>query len=104
MESHRNDLDLAAELRALRPTPRPEFTADLDARAAAGFPSQPRRSGVLGQRARPAIGRAPNRLRVAPRRLLAPAAGTALAALAIATAAVVSSENARQLDVSKPVQ
>jgi hypothetical protein len=33
-----DDDTLLAELRELRPTPRPEFTAELDERAAAGFP------------------------------------------------------------------
>lgn len=103
MESHRNDLDLVAELRALRPTPRPEFTAELDARAAAGFPSRSRRGGALGQRARSAIGRATDRFRIAPRRLLAPGAGAALAAVAVATGIVVSSENGAQPDRSQPV-
>ncbi|HEY5943284.1 MAG TPA: DUF4349 domain-containing protein [Solirubrobacterales bacterium] len=42
METPRDDR-LAEDLRALRPTPRPEFKAELDERAAAGFP---RRSGL----------------------------------------------------------
>lgn len=42
METPRDD-QLSADLRKLRPTPRPEFTAELDERAAAGFP---RRSGL----------------------------------------------------------
>ena len=37
METPRDD-QLIADLRALRPTPRPEFAAELDQRAAAGFP------------------------------------------------------------------
>ena len=39
-----DDDTLFAELRELRPTPRPEFTAELDERAAAGFP---RRSSAV---------------------------------------------------------
>jgi uncharacterized protein DUF4349 len=78
MEPPRDDL-LAAELRALRPTPRPEFAAELDQRAAAGFP---RRSRL----------RLPSIELRSPRRLLLPAAGVALAAIAIATVLVVSSE------------
>jgi Domain of unknown function (DUF4349) len=38
MDRFDDDNLLAAELRALRPTPRPEFAAELDRRAAAGFP------------------------------------------------------------------
>ena len=38
MKPFRDDTDLAAELRALRPPPRPAFAAELDERAAAGFP------------------------------------------------------------------
>ena len=37
METPRDD-QLAANLKALRPTPRPEFAAELDERAAAGCP------------------------------------------------------------------
>lgn len=74
METPRDrDDQLAAELRALRPTPRPEFAAELDERAAAGFPRRSRLSRfTLPQ----------------PRRLLLPAGGVALAAIAVATAVV----------------
>jgi hypothetical protein len=37
MEPPKND-QLIADLQALRPTPRPQFAAELDERAAAGFP------------------------------------------------------------------
>jgi len=82
METPRDrDEQLAAELRALRPKPRPEFTAELDERAAAGFP---RRSRLP----RPSFGR----LRAVPaRRLLVPAGGMALLAIVVATAIVASS-------------
>ena len=40
-----DDDTLAAELRLMRPTPRPEFTAELDERAAAGFPRRSARAG-----------------------------------------------------------
>jgi hypothetical protein len=43
MEPLRDD-QLTADLRALRPAPRPEFTAELDQRAAAGFPRRSRPS------------------------------------------------------------
>jgi len=41
-----DDDTLLAELRELRPTPRPEFTAELDERAAAGFPRRDPRAGA----------------------------------------------------------
>jgi hypothetical protein len=83
MESHRNEDQLTAELRALRPTPRPEFTAELDERAAAGFP---RRSGM------PRTSFAWLRS-VQPRRLLIPVGGMAILAIAVVTAVTVSNEN-----------
>lgn len=87
MESRRDDLDLAAELRTLRPSPRPEFAAALDARAAAGFPRRDR--PVVA-----AIGRVAERLRATPpRRLLAPAGAFAVAAIVVATAVVATSED-----------
>jgi hypothetical protein len=80
------DNDLIAELRALRPTPAPEFTAELDERAAAGFP---RRSG----RANSPLSALATRLRALPSRRLAFTAGaTALAAVAAATVIVAVSE------------
>ncbi|HEV2790048.1 MAG TPA: DUF4349 domain-containing protein [Solirubrobacterales bacterium] len=87
----RKDDQLLDELRALRPTPRPEFAAELDERAAAGFP---RRS-----RPRDASPSSPfedllDRLRsLGPRRLLLPAAGFAVLAIAVATAVIAASES-----------
>jgi hypothetical protein len=79
METPRDDR-LAEELRALRPTPRPEFTAELDERAAAGFPRRSR----LPRFSFP-------RLRAIPaRRLLLPAGGLALLAIVAATAVVAT--------------
>jgi Domain of unknown function (DUF4349) len=84
----RKDDQLADELRALRPTPRPEFAAELDERAAAGFPRR---------------GRAPSaspfaillaRLRsLGPRRVLLPAGGLAVLAIATATAVVATNDS-----------
>jgi Domain of unknown function (DUF4349) len=72
MEPLRDD-QLAAALQALRPTPRPEFTAELDERAAAGFPRRSRLPRV-----------SLSRLRAVPRRrLLAPAAAFAVLAIAL---------------------
>ena len=72
-----DDTDLAAALRALRPTPRPEFAAELDARAAAGFPA---RVASGDRRAAP---RSAQRLRDRPRRggCWPPAARLAVAAV-----------------------
>jgi hypothetical protein len=105
----RREIDLATELRALRPAPRPAFATELDGRAAAGFPRRSRNP-------RAAIGRVPNpfgapsrlwsRLQAVPRRgLLATGGATAVAMIAAATAVVVVSESgstsgALQLDVN----
>ena len=86
MEPRRDDLDLAAELRVLRPAPRQEFVAEMDARAEAGFPRRGRGGGALD--------RVAERLRATPpRRFLAPAGACAVAAIAIATAVVTTSQN-----------
>lgn len=82
METSRDD-QLAADLKALRPTPRPEFTAELDERAAAGFP---RRSRLP----RPSLGP----LRSLPPMRLALAGGAvALFAIVVASALVVANQN-----------
>jgi hypothetical protein len=94
MEPRRHDLDLATELRALRPTPRPEFAAELDRRAEAGFPRPEDRAPTL-------IERAAERLRATtPRRLLAPAGAFAVVVIAIATAIVATSNNRTEPSLS----
>src|SRR6478735_1175391 len=98
MEPPRDD-QLTAELRALRPKPRPEFAAELDQRAAAGFPRRSRLPRFSFER-----------LRAIPRRrLLLPAGGVALAAIVVATILIVSSEKepthnvvAQAVEHSKP--
>ncbi|HEY6144887.1 MAG TPA: DUF4349 domain-containing protein [Solirubrobacterales bacterium] len=82
METPRND-QLAAELRELRPAPRPEFSAELDQRAAAGFPRRSRWPRLSFGRPR----------RVPPRRLLLPAGGLAILAIAAVTAVVATTES-----------
>lgn len=83
METPRDREDqLAAELRALRPTPRPGFTAELDERAAAGFPRRSRLPRFSFDRLQD----------LSPRRLLIPAGGLAVVAVAIATVLVASNE------------
>ena len=87
MKPFRDDNEIAATLSAMRPAPRPEFAAELDARAAAGFPSG---SGGPG----PALSGLLDRLRAtSPRRVLAPAGAVAVVALAVATAVVVVSDS-----------
>jgi Domain of unknown function (DUF4349) len=87
MKPFRDDADLAAELRALRPAPRPAFAAELDERAAAGFP---RRSWLHGS----APAGAGERLRaLSPRRLILSTGAGALAAIAVATVVVVGTES-----------
>jgi len=88
MEPFRDDTDLAAELRTLRPQPRPDFVDELDERAAAGFPRHSSQSAS-------ALGRVVDRLRaMKPRQILIPAGATALAAVAAATVVVAVSEPA----------
>lgn len=81
MEPPRDDR-LSDDLRALRPTPRPRFAAELDQRAAAGFPRRSR------------LPRLPfGRLRaVPPRRLLASAGAAAFASIALATVLVIGNQ------------
>jgi uncharacterized protein DUF4349 len=86
MEPNRDNLDLMVTLQMLRPSLRPEFAAELDARAAAGFPRDPH-----SWKSR--LARLGNRLReTPPRRILAPAGAVAAAAIVIASAVVVTFE------------
>lgn len=86
MGTHRDDIDLAAELRTLRPAPQGDFTEKLDARAAEGFPREGRQENDLLRRLRDALDAAPLR------RVALPAAAVGLVALVIATAAISLSE------------
>src|SRR3954468_20136876 len=80
MEPNRDD-QLIADLQALRPTPRPQFAAELDDRAAAGFPRRSRLPRL-----------SVDRLRALPlRRMLLPAGGLAVASVAVATVLVLAS-------------
>lgn len=84
MEPYEND-ELTATLSSLRPQPRPEFVAELDARAAAGFPRDSHAPGF-------ASAELLDWLRgLKPRQILLPAGATALTAILIAT--VVVSQN-----------
>jgi hypothetical protein len=86
MESFR-DNDLAATLRSLRPAPRPAFAAELDERAAAGFP---RRSAPA---AAPLAGLFGRLRALPPRRILLPAGATALLAVVVTTAVVAMNDS-----------
>jgi hypothetical protein len=92
METPRDRDDrLAEDLRALRPTPHPQFAAELDKRATAGFPRRSRLPRLF--RSAPVIctamrNKGPARI---GRRLLLPAGGLAVVAIAVVTAAVVTS-------------
>lgn len=82
-----DDDTLFAELRELRPTPRPEFAAELDQRAAAGFP---RGADTTASVFAPLVDwwRGLN-----PARRLVPILGVALAAVVVATGAVAISQS-----------
>ncbi len=83
-----DDDELGAALRELRPDPSPEFAAELDERAAAGFPRrQPEGSSA------PFVLIADWLRRRGPRGLLIPVGGAALALIAITTAVVVAGES-----------
>src|SRR3954451_24739327 len=80
-----SEAELESALRALRPTPAPAFAAELDERAAAGFPPAP---GPTRGRVAATL----ERLRAKPpRRILAPAGALALTAVIVATAVIAAS-------------
>lgn len=83
MRTRSDEFDLAAELLALRPSPRAEFTAELDANLAAGF-AKGKGGGDCARR----FGLAQALRGISPRRLALPAAATTVAALVIATALI----------------
>lgn len=82
MRTRSDEFDLAVELSGLRPSPRAEFTAELDSRAAAGFQE--------ARKARPGVFHLiADRLRsVPPRRLVGLAGAVALLAIAVSTAMI----------------
>jgi hypothetical protein len=84
-----DDDTLFAELRAIRPTPRPEFAAELDERAAAGFPRGDRAAAA----AMPFALLADRWRGLSTGRRLVPALGMALAVLVAATAIVAISQS-----------
>jgi hypothetical protein len=98
MKPFENDNEIGAALGAMRPVPRPEFAAELDARAAAGFP---RRPGGAGSRLAGVLDRWRAKQ---PRRVLAPAGAAALAVVVVATAVVVFSESGTPTSTSPDAQ
>jgi hypothetical protein len=90
-----DDDTLFAELRELRPKPRPEFAAELDQRAAAGFP---RGADTTASVFAPLLDwwRGLN-----PGRRLVPILGVALAVVVVATAAVAISQSGRNSGVGE---
>jgi hypothetical protein len=96
MSTRSDELDMAAALLALRPSPRGGFTAELDARAAAGFPD--------ARKTRPlAFRRVANRLRhVRPQRLAGLAGAAALLAIAVSTA-MISTNNLQDNSGPHPI-
>jgi hypothetical protein len=94
MEPFRDDNDLTAELRALRPEPRPEFTAELDGRAAARFPRRSARAGS------PLSGLLARLRALPPRRLALSAGAVALATVAVATVVVSNGGSQTELNHS----
>jgi hypothetical protein len=93
METPRDD-QLIADLKALRPTPRPEFAAELDERAAAGFPRRTHWRWTPFERLRA----------VQPRRLLIPAGGLAIVALAVVTVLSVGGSESGQVDLHSAIE
>jgi hypothetical protein len=80
-----SDAELESALRALRPALAPAFAAELDERAAAGFPPAP--GSTRGR-----LAALFERLRTTPpRRILAPAGAFAVAVIVVATALIATS-------------
>jgi len=87
MERSSDHGNLDTALRALRPTPRPAFAAELDERVARGFKSD-------SQASRSPLATLADRFRgLSPQRLLFATGGTALAAIAVATVLVAVNES-----------
>ncbi len=93
MEPFEDDT-LVSALESLRPEPRPVFAAELDERAAAGFPRRSRFGAS-------AASRLAARLRaIEPRRALIPIGATALAAVAAVTVVVAANEPGDRSSIS----
>jgi hypothetical protein len=96
MERSRDYDDIAVALAEARPSPRPDFTAELDALVASGF--QPTPNG----RRNPLTALASRLRGLSPQRLLFSAGGTALAAIAIATVIVAGSDHGQPPAFNQP--
>jgi hypothetical protein len=97
MRPFRDDAELADVLREVRPTPRPVFAAELDARVASRFRSDSRRASAAS-RIRVRLASTP------PRHLIAPVGALAVAAIVIATAVVATTETSRRALIDSPVE
>ena len=84
MERSRDYDDIAVALAEARPTPRPDFSAELDELVATGFPRDSR------VRRAPLAALADRMRAISPQRLLFATSGTALASIVVATVVVAS--------------
>jgi hypothetical protein len=96
MEPFRDDTELAAALRGMRPAIRPEFAAWLDTRAAHGFPREPRLALPGWTALRDRFAATP------PRRLIAAGGSVAIATVVIATAVIAGSETGTRTSPERP--
>ena len=87
MEPDRDQFEIVAELEAMRPRPRPAFSAELDARVTAGFAGDAGGAASWHERVRHALGS------LSPRSIAVPVGATALAAIVVATALIAISES-----------
>src|SRR5262245_27573342 len=87
MDPRNENLEITAELEAIRPRPRPAFAAELDARVAARFQPAEGGAGSWRDRLEQALGN------LTWRRLAVPAGAAALVAIAAATAVISISES-----------
>jgi len=83
MDSSRDDERLAMALKELRPTPREEFAAELDERAAAGFPRRSRWARLAPRTLFERLRATP------PRKVLLPAGALAATVLVVGTMVIV---------------
>src|SRR6059058_4448228 len=100
MERSNDHKDLAIALAEIRPAPRSEFAAELDRRAAAGFPSASKQSKS------PLAALAKRLQSLAPQRLALAATASGLVAVAVATAVIASNSPSSQpvaLDATRPM-
>jgi hypothetical protein len=96
MKPFRDDAEVIAALREMRPAIEPEFAAGLDERAAERFPRDTRLAVPTWSRLRERLATTP------PRRLVARSGAVAAVGIVIATAAVITSETGSPTSPSNP--